>query len=95
MNNEEKIFNILEELSKGQEQLFKGQEELKQRVTKTEILIENTVIPQIQILAEGQKTIQEQIRHLSVIDAMQDDIATLKAAVKFLSREVDDMKKAI
>jgi predicted nucleic acid-binding Zn-ribbon protein len=72
-----------------------SQKSIEKRVTKTELMIENTVIPAIQILKEGQLTIQNQIKRLSVIDAMQDDIATLKTAVKFLSQELDKIQKAM
>ena len=58
--------------------------ELKERTTRIEITQENVVLPRIQLLAEGHTIIQEQIKRLSVIDSMQDDIATLKTAVRFL-----------
>ena len=82
-------------LEQGQAKLEQGLSGLEKRATKTELMIENTVIPQIHLLAEGHAIIQDQIKHLSVIDAMQDDIATLKTAVKFLSHELDELRKAI
>ena len=102
MNNEEKILQMLINLTEKVTKLEQGQNELQQdvtkiekRVTKTDLTIENTIIPSIQILKEGQLTIQNQIKKLSVIDAMQDDIATLKTAVKFLSQELDKLQKAM
>ena len=77
------------------DKMEEGQSRLEQRVSKTELMIENTVIPAIGLLAEGQKTIQEQIKNLSVIDQMQGDISLLKAAVKHLSGEVESLKNAI
>ena len=92
----------LDKLEQGQAKLEQGFAEtntrldkLEQRVAKTEILIENTVIPQLKLLAEGHTAIQRQIRDLSVIDRMQDDIITLKAAVKYLSGEVERLGKAV
>lgn len=98
-NTTEKMLTNLTEkvsnLEKGQDELRQGQESIERRTTKTEIMIENTIIPSIQILKEGQLTIQNQIKRISVIDAMQDDIATLKTAVKFLSQEVDKLQKVM
>ncbi len=69
--------------------------ELKERTTKIEITQENVVLPRIQLLAEGHMDIQAQIKRLSVIDGMQDDIATLKTAVRFLSQKVEQLEKAM
>ena len=109
MNNEEKILQMLTqmqeditalkqgqaELQQGQAELQQGQASIEKRVTKIQLTQENTIIPAIQILKEGQLTIQNQNKKLSVIDAMQDDIATLKSAVKFLSQELDKIQKAM
>lgn len=109
MNNEEKILQMLTHLTERQDTTEKmltqmqedisglkhGQKKLREDVTKIQLTQENTIIPSIQILKEGQLTIQNQIKKLSVIDAMQDDIATLKSAVKFLSQELDKIQKAM
>ena len=95
MDNEEKILELLAEVLTEQKNTNKRLDSIEHRVTKLEIAQENTIIPGIQLLAEGQKTIQNQIKHISVIDSMQDDIATLKSAVKFLSQEIDKLQKAM
>lgn len=68
---------------------------LEQEVRIVRTTQENTVIPQIQLPAEGHTMISDQIKRLSVIDAMQMDIDTLKAAVGFLSNEVKELRKAM
>ena len=109
MNNEEKILAILSKMqtdfSQMQTDFSQMQtdfsqmradiEELKERTTRIEITQENVVLPRIQLLAEGHTIIQEQIKRLSVIDSMQDDIATLKTAVRFLSQKVEQLEKAM
>lgn len=109
MNNEEKIIQMIADLStqfsgmKTEMSDMKTEmssintrlDKIEERTTRTEILIENTIIPQIQLLAEGQVTIQNQIKRISVIDRLEDDISTLKLAVKFLSQEVENLKKAM
>lgn len=69
--------------------------EVKQRVRSIEVAQETTVATRLQLLAEGQTTIQEQIRQISVIDRMEDDIATLKNAVRYLSDKVEKLESAM
>lgn len=84
-----------EDLKQVQESLIQGQEELRQDVKVIKLTQETNILPNIQLLAEGHISIQNQIKNLSVIEHMQDDIATLKSAVKFLSQEVEKLNKAI
>lgn len=101
MNNEEKILEILEQHSEllttirtDVADLKTDVADLKERMVRVEVTQENMVLPQLQLLAEGQSEIKDQIRSLSVIDRMQDDIFVLKAAVRQLSSELEDLKKA-
>ena len=66
--------------------------DMNQRLRKVEVTQETAVVGSLQLLAEGHITIQNQIKGLSVIDSMQDDIATLKNAVRFLSDKVEKME---
>ena len=95
MNNEERILEMLEQLAIGQHEMKQDVSSLKEHVTKMEITQENIIIPQLHLLAEGHTAIQNQIKRLSVIDAMQDDIATLKTAVKYLSGELEKIQEAM
>lgn len=130
MNNEEKILELMQQISKSQndimskfymmelfqtstnktlENLNMQQNDMKEslaelntrtrniedRVTKVEVVQENKVTPQLGLLFEGQKTIQDQIARLSVVDALQADVSTLKSAVKYLSSELEKIKQAM
>lgn len=92
---QDKTDAILEQLVNGQKELNERVTKIDERVTKIEITQENVIIPQLQLLAEGHTTIQNQIKRLSVIDSMQEDITILKGAVKFLSQEVENLKNAM
>lgn len=108
MNNEEKILEILSQIQKDQSamkddisglktdvsEMKSDMSEVKQRVRSIEVAQETTVATRLQLLAEGQTTIQDQIRSLSVIDRLQDDVSTLKNAVRYLSERIEHMEQA-
>lgn len=106
MNNEEIIIELISGLKEDIGQFKKDMDErftavdkrfddLESRVTKIEVVQENKTNTKLDLLFEGQKTIQDQIKHLSVVDALQADVATLKSAVQYLSSELEKIKKAI
>lgn len=95
MNNEEKILGILVQLQNDMSEMREEQRSMREELTRVAVTQENVVIPNIQLLAEGQITIQDQIKNLSVIDRLQDDVATLKTAVRFLSQKVEQLEKAM
>ena len=116
MANEEKILQILEQLTvemSGMKSEMTGIKsdmdgvkteistmksdlaDMKTTLTRVAVTQENVVLPKLQLLAEGHVTLQEQIKRLSVIDSMQDDISTLKTAVRYLSQELEKMKSAM
>ena len=99
MNNEEKILEILFQIQKDQSDMraditaMKSEmAEMNQQLRKVEVTQETAVVSSLKLLAEGHITIQNQIKSLSVIDSMRDDIATLKNAVRFLSDKVEKME---
>ena len=80
MTNEEKILSILGEI--------------KQDVTEIKLDIENRIDPQLQALAEGQKTILETVTPKSRVEQLQEEVDFLKSVIRSLSRDVAELKKA-
>lgn len=80
MTNEEKILSILGEI--------------KQDVTEIKLDIENRIDPQLQALAEGQKTILETVAPKSRVDQLAEEVDLLKTVIRSLSRDVAELKKA-
>ena len=80
MTNEEKILSILGET--------------KQDVTEIKLDIENRIDPQLQALAEGQKTILETVTPKSRVEQLQEEVDFLKTVIRSLSRDVAELKKA-
>ena len=102
MNNEEKIIGMLEQVMQevgGLKQEVGGLKQevggLKQDLSGVKLHIENVTDKNIRILAEQHDDIIKRIERLSVIDSMQMDIDTLKAAVSYLTNELAEIKKAM
>lgn len=87
MTNEEKILALLE---KQGEQLKRQGEELR----SINLTLENQVFPQLQALAEGQKTLLEKLAPKSRVEALEDEMSFMKSVIKALSQEVAELKKA-
>lgn len=56
--------------------------------------MENTVKPQLQALAEGQKTILETLAPKNRVEALEDEVAFLKQMIRTLASDVNNLKKA-
>lgn len=80
MNYEEKMISMLEEIN--------------QRLVSVEVAQENILIPQIQALAEGQKTILDTLAPKSKVEALEEEVELLKSIIKMHTNQINDLKKA-
>ena len=80
MNHEEKMISMLEEIN--------------QRLVSVEVAQENILIPQIQALAEGPKTILETLAPKSKVKALEEEVELLKSIIKMHTNQINDLKKA-
>lgn len=78
MNYEEKMISMLEEIN--------------QRLVSVEVAQENILIPQIQALAEGQKTILETLAPKSRVEALEEEVEL--RIIKMHTNQINDLKKA-
>ena len=69
-------------------------EEINQRLVSVEVAQENILIPQIQALAEGQKTILDTLAPKSKVEALEEEVALLKSIIKMHTNQINDLKKA-
>ena len=97
----EQLLNEVKAINTKVDRLETKTDKLEGSVSKLEddmrfvrITQENKVLPQLQLLFEGQGTIQKQIKNISVIGEMQDDISTLKSAIRYLTQELESLKSA-
>lgn len=94
MTNEEKILSLLEKHSEMLEKHGKLLERLDERQTKTEITLENVIVPRLDALAEGQKALMEALAPKSRVEALEEEVDLLKTVVRSLSRDMAELKKA-
>ena len=67
----------------------------EQRIMQgVQIIIENTVTPRFNLLAEGIQDIREQLIPRSRFDELDEEVKFLKAFVRQISEEVQALKKA-
>ena len=59
-----------------------------------QVIIENTVTPRFNLLAEGIQDIREQLIPRSRFDELDEEVKFLKAAFRLMSEEVQALKKA-
>lgn len=58
------------------------------------VVLENEIRPQMQTLAEGQQTILEKLTPVDRVEELENDVTAVKLAIKTLSREISELKKA-
>ena len=98
------IGQLMDQRLAQQKQDILGEMDLRMAQQKEEILSESThhmkvlldaeVKPQFNLLAEELSIIREKMIPETRIEAIEDDVAILKAAVRQLNRDVRELKKA-
>ena len=73
------------------------QEELRSTrigaVHDMQVILENTIMKQRKLLAEGQQTLLETLAPKSGVEDLEEDAATLKQAVRMMSQDIAELKK--
>lgn len=94
MNNEEKILSILEEHSKMFEKAFSRMDQMQDDISTIKLRLELDVEKRFEAVNEGIDAILAQLTPKRKVEEMDADIVVLKAAVKMLTQEVAELKKA-
>lgn len=90
----EKQGETLEKHSEMLEKHSKILEKLQLDVSGIKVRLDVEVKTQFNLLAEGQQAILDQITPKDRVDELEADVIVLKTAVKMLSQEVAELKKA-
>ena len=94
---EERMDSMQEQMGSMQKQMGSVQEQMgsmQETLTRVAITQENVVLPRIQLLAEGQTTILDKMPSKSRIEALEEDVSTLKAIIKFHAADIAELKAA-
>ena len=59
-----------------------------------QVILENTVMKQLKLLAEGQQTLLETLAPRSKVEDLEEDVAMLKQVVRMMSQDIAELKKA-
>lgn len=89
---EEKDLNAFAELM--DQKLAQQKEEIMRGVG---VLMENDVAPKFNLLSDGQSAILDKLDSLAAlsrVEALEDDVALLKQAIRSLSQELAELKRA-
>lgn len=69
-------------------------DEIRAAENRWMVFYEATILPQIQLLADGHQNILDTLAPKSRVDNLEDDVIFLKSIVKSLMQEVSELKKA-
>lgn len=67
---------------------------LETRMTRTEVMIENRVLPQLQLLAEGHEVLLKRFEEMPDLDAMAEDIEMLKDVARLHTQQIAEIRSA-
>lgn len=59
------------------------------------MIIENTIMPSLKLLAEGQRTLLETMAPKTRVEELEDDMQLLKAVVRSQSERIDALEKRL
>lgn len=94
MNNEEKILAILAQMQEEQKQIRQGQKQMQDDITAIKIRLDCDVDKRFDAVNEGIDAILEKLTPKNRVDELESDVIVLKTAVKMLTQEVAELKKA-
>lgn len=94
MNNEEKILAMLSQMQEEQQQMRHEQQRMRDDITGIKLRLELDVEKRFDAVNEGIDAILAQLTPKRKVEEMDADIVVLKTAVKMLTQEVAELKKA-
>lgn len=67
---------------------------LQEPAAATRVLIESSIMPKFNLLAEGQQTLLETLAPKSRVEELEEEVDFLKSIIKLHSEQIAELKKA-
>ena len=67
---------------------------LRETAAATRVLIESSIMPKFDLLAEGQQTLLETLAPKSRVEELEEEVDFLKSIIKLHSEQIAELKKA-
>lgn len=67
---------------------------LQETAAATRVLIESSIMPKFNLLAEGQQTLLETLAPKSRVEELEEEVDFLKTIIKLHSEQIAELKKA-
>lgn len=87
---DERVTKIVDEKIRESEQRT-----LEQAARNMQVILENTVMKQLRLLAEGQQTILETLAPKTKTDELEEEIVFLKSSIRMHSEQLEEHQKQI
>lgn len=87
----------LQAISKLMDEKIRESEDrtLQQAARNTQVIVENVIMPQFKLLAEGQQTILETLAPKSKTEELEEELDFLKAIVRSQSQRIEALEKRL
>ena len=69
-------------------------EEIDGRSLRSAVMLENEVLPKLQLLYEGHVHLQETLAPKAQVETLEGEVVTLKSAVKMMTERLEALEKA-
>ena len=69
-------------------------EEIDGRSLRSAVMLENEVLPKLQLLYEGHVHLQETLAPKAQVETLEGEVVTLKSAVKMMTKRLEALEKA-
>ncbi len=69
-------------------------EEIDGRSLRSAVMLENEVLPKLQLLYEGHVHLQETLAPKAQVETLEGEVVTLKSAVKMMTKRLEVLEKA-
>ena len=67
---------------------------LQETAAATRVLIESSIMPKFNLLAEGQQTLLETLAPKSRVEELEEEVDFLKSIIKLHSEQITELKRA-